>query len=123
VNPEGESLLERARELTLVNTGRKSGLARETELWFAYLAGEVYLLAGADSMGTPTQWYRNLQVNPTAMLKVKGKSIPAVSQPVGDAQALDSHIRGLFEAKYGRSIMRRWYGGGRHLPVKLKVVA
>ncbi len=123
MNPDTERLLQSAREVTLVTTGRKNGSPREAELWFAYDAGAVYFLAGVNSSGTPTNWCRNLQANPKAALQMEGKSISVVNEPVADAEALKGRVWDLFQAKYGRSTMRQWYQDGRHVPVKLRVVA
>ncbi len=123
MTPQDETLLEGAREVDLVTTGRKSGSPRSVELWHIYEEGCVYLLSGLDASGMPTHWYRNLKANPQATLHVKGKRFPAQFEPVDDNKALSSHIMELFRDKYGLAIMRQWYEGNEHLPVKLKVVA
>ena len=123
MNSEDEALLQSARELDLVTTGRTSGLARSVELWHAYKEGYVYLLCIQNASGTPMHWYRNLKVNPEASLRVKGQTVYVRNEPVDDLEATVSHIWELMLSKYGADIMRRYYEGSEHLPVKLKVAA
>ncbi|MFH1140658.1 MAG: nitroreductase/quinone reductase family protein [Chloroflexota bacterium] len=122
MNREYEAALQAARELTLVTKGRRSGRPRQVELWFAYEAGNVYFLASVDASGRAMNWYRNLQANPEATLQVNGRAVRVLNQTVEDAEALKRQVWDLFLAKYGGDIMRRWYGEGRHLPVKMRVV-
>lgn len=122
MNREYEAALQAARELTLVTKGRQSGQPREVELWFAYEAGYVYFLAGVDGSGRAMNWQRNIQANPEATLQLNGIVMRVLNQTVEDVVALKSQVWDLFLAKYGRNIMRRWYGEGRHLPVKMRVV-
>ena len=121
------ALLRDARELDLTTIGRTTGQPRTVEMWFAYDDGYVYFLAGL-SGGLPTHWYRNLQAHPDATLRVRGRSIPARAEPVEDLAGEDrggaeEQVMRLFQQKYGSQVMRTWYEGGHHLPLKLRVVS
>ena len=116
-------LLDNARELDLITTGRKSGFARRVELWHVYEEGYVYLLAALSVLGTPTDWYRNLQALPEAVLRIEGRAISVRNEQLDDPEALADYVLGLFRDKYGPTTMRQWYESYDHLPVKLKVIS
>ncbi len=48
--------------MVLTHTGRKSGLKRHTPVNYALVNGEIYCTAG---FGRSSDWYRNLQANPS----------------------------------------------------------
>lgn len=47
--------------LVLVHKGRKTGLPRRTPLNFAWVDGDLYVLAG---FGAVSDWYRNVRADP-----------------------------------------------------------
>ncbi len=47
--------------LVLTHRGRKTGLARRTPLNFAFVDGDLYVLAG---FGSVSDWYRNVKADP-----------------------------------------------------------
>jgi deazaflavin-dependent oxidoreductase (nitroreductase family) len=47
--------------LVLSHRGRKTGLTRRTPLNFAFVDGDLYVLAG---FGSVSDWYRNVKANP-----------------------------------------------------------
>ncbi len=49
------------RIMVMVNTGRKSGLARRSPVNYAMVDGEIYCVAG---FGSIAHWYRNIMANP-----------------------------------------------------------
>jgi deazaflavin-dependent oxidoreductase (nitroreductase family) len=70
--------------LLLTTTGRKSGEARTTPLIFGR-DGEDYLVVA--SMGGAPQhpnWYRNLLVNPSARIQVRGEHLEVTTQTADD---------------------------------------
>ena len=48
--------------MVLTHTGRKSGLKRHTPVNYALVEGEIYCTAG---YGRGSDWYRNIEANPT----------------------------------------------------------
>lgn len=81
----------------LTTTGRRSGLPREIEIWFALERGRIYLLAGD---GRRAHWVRNLLANPALAIRIGDQSWPGTGQPVSDP-AEDARARALLVAKYG----------------------
>jgi deazaflavin-dependent oxidoreductase (nitroreductase family) len=51
----------------LTTTGRKSGLPRTIEMWFAAMAGAVYILAGD---GERAHWVRNIVADPSVRFRI-----------------------------------------------------
>ena len=118
-------LLERANLIKLTTTGRKSGRPHIVELWFAYQPDQniIYLLAHQGASQQGTDWYRNALANPTVIISARGQDITAHLEPVADSkvEALEQHIRALFDDKYGRATVSYWYGKEPRLPMTLRV--
>jgi deazaflavin-dependent oxidoreductase (nitroreductase family) len=60
----------REQYLYLTTRGRKTGLAREIEIWFTELGGCYYVIAEYST----SQWIRNLQACPDVEFRVAGQS-------------------------------------------------
>ena len=91
-----------ANLLYITVKGRKTGLNRTTEIWFAYKDGFIYLLGHPKS-----QWWRNLKQNSSILLQIgthnyKGKGLFNNSK--------HNEVEILFVKKYGASQIKRWYG-------------
>ncbi len=80
----------------LETTGRVSGQPRETEIWFAYENGMIYILSGG---GLNKDWIRNFQKTPTVRFRVGDTWVTGVASVVDDA-ALDERIRRVVAGKY-----------------------
>jgi deazaflavin-dependent oxidoreductase (nitroreductase family) len=100
--------------LRLTTIGRKSGLARSTNLLF-YPYGEEFVLTGSN-WGRPRDpaWTFNLRAHPEAKIFVRGKEIPVVARPV----------EGTEYAEVWRLLLSFWPGyemeraaAGRQLPL------
>lgn len=118
---DNQSPLHTSNNLHLTTTGRSSGLPRRVELWFAYDEGCICLLAGYSEAGRPNNWYRNLQINPSATVEIGDLSLSVTMETVEDPDSERAAIRGLFLAKFGQDIMDRFYSREGLTPVRLRV--
>ncbi|MBI4312741.1 MAG: nitroreductase family deazaflavin-dependent oxidoreductase [Chloroflexi bacterium] len=116
MTPQTEKLFAGSQVLDLTTTGRKSGLPRTVELWFAYHEGYVYFLTGS------THWSRNLEAHPEATLHVKRRMLRARLEPLADPAGTKPRVTALFREKYGPQVVAQWYEGHDNLPVRLKVL-
>ena len=86
--------------LYLTTTGRRTGLAREIEIWFTRRDGCHYVIA---EHGERAQWVRNLLADPRVTWRVDDHRF------AGQARVLDAHdepvlngaVRAASETKYG----------------------
>lgn len=100
-----ELLLEDSPYLNLTTKGRKTGLSRTVELWFAFDDGKLYFLAHDDS-----DWWKNIAKSSDVEVAVSEIVFTGKARLV--QERLD-HVFGLFRKKYGDSQVERWYGGSR----------
>ena len=80
----------------LTTTGRKTGLPRTIEIWFAAPAATVYLLAGG---GSYAHWVRNIVADPSVRLRVGDRDFAGRGRVVTDS-AEDEFARDALIAKY-----------------------
>ncbi len=100
-----ELLLEEAPYVNLTVKGRKTGLSRSVELWFAFEDGKLFFLAHEDS-----DWWKNIAKTPTVDVEVSEILFRGTGKLVPEKL---SHIYELFRRKYGESQVEQWYGGNR----------
>jgi deazaflavin-dependent oxidoreductase (nitroreductase family) len=104
----------------LTTRGRRSGLPREIEIWFALApdGATVYLLAGG---GERANWVRNLRVEPGVMVRIAGVTLPGRAEVIDADSPEDSTAREALLAKYGtpERPLERWRRTG--LPVAIRV--
>jgi hypothetical protein len=100
-----EIVLEETPYLNLTTRGRRSGLFRSVELWFAFEDGKLFFLAHEDS-----HWWKNLQKTPRVEVEVGEILFEGKGTVV--QEKLDQ-VFGLFRLKYGDDQVDRWYGGRR----------
>jgi deazaflavin-dependent oxidoreductase (nitroreductase family) len=91
-----------AKYLYLTTIGRRSGLARQIEIWFTRPAGRYYLVA---EHGLKAHWVQNLLVEPAVRVRVGRRSFRGRARVVdaGSERALIAAIRERSETKYGWS--------------------
>jgi deazaflavin-dependent oxidoreductase (nitroreductase family) len=80
----------------LETTGRVTGLPRETEIWFAWEDGTIYLLSGG---GIAKDWVRNFRKTPAVRFRVGETWVTGTARLVEDP-ALDARIRRVVAGKY-----------------------
>jgi deazaflavin-dependent oxidoreductase (nitroreductase family) len=88
--------------LYLTTTGRRTGLAREIEIWFTELGERFYLIAEHRERAN---WVRNIQANPRVHVRVGDRQFDGTARVVEDEpeQELARAVKALSDAKYGWS--------------------
>ena len=81
----------------LVTTGRRSGLPREIEIWFAAAGSTLYLLAGG---GERAHWVRNIRAKPVVRVRVGERTHEATGRIIAASTAEDALARRLLLEKY-----------------------
>jgi deazaflavin-dependent oxidoreductase (nitroreductase family) len=95
----------------ITTLGRKSGLARQIEIWFVERDGRLYCLA---EHGRKAHWVRNILANPAVTVRLAQRTWQAtarVLEPDAD--------RNLFTEV--RELAHRKYGWGHGLPVEFRL--
>src|SRR2546422_1539621 len=100
-----EIMLEETPYLNLTTRGRKTGLKRDIELWFAFEDGKLYFLAHESS-----HWWKNVVETPRVEVEVSEILFEGTGRLVPEKL---EHTFELFRRKYGRDQVERWYGGER----------
>ncbi len=80
----------------VTTTGRRTGRAREIEIWFVLDDGTFYLMSGG---GHRSDWVRNLSKDSNVTVRIRDASFPARARIVDGAED-DGRIRRLMAAKY-----------------------
>src|SRR5215831_6181937 len=80
----------------LTTTGRKSGKAHTTSIWFVYDQGRLYLQSGKEGK---SDWYQNLKKNPQLSLKIATLTFSGKAKFIIDTKEAE-RIHGLFSSKY-----------------------
>jgi deazaflavin-dependent oxidoreductase (nitroreductase family) len=101
-NPSSSSKasnLDREQYLYLTTRGRKTGQAREIEIWFTHSNGRFYVIAEYES----SQWLQNLRANGSVHVRVADRSFAARSRVVAPDAEPELHrtVRDLSRQKYG----------------------
>ncbi len=88
--------------LYLTTTGRKTGLSREIEIWFAPLGGRFYLIAEKRERAS---WVQNLLHDPRVAFRIGDQKFNGTGRVVDEAEEKElwRNVRALFDAKYGWS--------------------
>jgi deazaflavin-dependent oxidoreductase (nitroreductase family) len=95
--------------LYLTTTGRKTGQAREIEIWFVAHAGRFYILAEHFHRA---QWVRNILADPRVRVRLDGRAFEAT------ARVLDEQTdTALYQL--AQQLEREKYGWGDGLPVEI----
>jgi deazaflavin-dependent oxidoreductase (nitroreductase family) len=97
--------LSRAREITIVVTGRKSGRSISIPVWFVFENNQLYLLP---VQGSDTQWYKNLLQNPTVRIEARGAQGELPVVPIDDPRQVSAVVE-KFRAKYGAREVKKYY--------------
>lgn len=86
--------------LSLVTTGRHSGLLREIEIWFTARDGGYFLIAEHREQ---TGWVQNILADARVQVRVGDQTFAALARVVDPARepTLNREIQELSERKYG----------------------
>jgi len=94
--PDILSELSREDYCYLTTTGRKSGLAREIEIWFGINGNSLYLLSGG---GDKSQWVKNLQANPNVTVRIAKQNFNGIARIVSKEKE-EMMARHMLAGKY-----------------------
>ena len=97
--------LSRSREINITVTGRKSGRAISIPVWFVSEDNKLYLLPVS---GSDTQWYKNVQKNPSIQIEDGNTKVERKVAPISDPKQVASVVE-KFRAKYGASDVKKYY--------------
>jgi len=97
--------LSRVHEIHITVTGRKSGRAITNPVWFVFEGDTLYLLPVE---GSDTQWFKNVQKNPTMRIKAGSSQEEFKVVPVTDAAKVKA-VADKFRAKYGTGDVKKYY--------------
>jgi len=83
----------------LTTTGRKSGLARTIEIWFALdgKPGTIYVLSGGRAQ---SDWVKNITKEPRVSIELRHRTFGGVARIVEDGEEEDARARRLLASKY-----------------------
>ncbi len=118
--PEAAAALDRiktASTVELTTTGRKTGKEHSRPVWFVVEDGKVIVQAGKDGK---TDWYRNLEKTPTAIVRQGGYRFRVRAVMVADPERVAA-VHKLFAAKYTTAWLLSFVGSsiGQGRPVEL----
>lgn len=80
----------------LQTTGRRSGLPRTIEIWFATDGDRIYLLSGGRDRAS---WVRNLRAEPRVRIRIGGATIAGRARVI-EGEPREMLARRLLAAKY-----------------------
>ena len=95
--------------LYLTTVGRKTGLAREIEIWFVEFESRYYILAEHFHRA---QWVKNIMAHPRVRVRLGRKEFEA------EARVLDRK-RDAKTWRAAQHLAREKYGWGEGLPVEI----
>jgi deazaflavin-dependent oxidoreductase (nitroreductase family) len=101
----------------LTTAGRRSGLERTIEIWFAAEGSTLYLLSGGRDR---SDWVKNIRRDPRVSVQIRRRTYNGRARIIEDA-ADDAYARRLLAAKYeGWTEGKRLSGWARtSLPVAI----
>lgn len=106
--PDREDL-SKLQYLYLTTTGRRTGLAREIEIWFVEIEGRLYVLA---EMFHQAQWVKNINEQPRVRVRLGEREFEATARPLDEKRDAESwHAAQI--------LAREKYGWGEGLPVEI----
>ena len=87
--------------LYLTTRGRRSGLAREIEIWFTHLRGRFYVIAEYPT----SNWVQNLRAHPDVKVRVAGQEFAGRARVLSKEhdEKLVREVQSLSQEKYGWS--------------------
>lgn len=118
--PEVAAALARVKDrgtIELTTTGRHTGKPHTRPVWFVVSDSKVFLQAGRDGK---TDWYRNLQQNPSVTLRAGTYTFRARAVALTDPARIEE-IHRLFLRKYTTAWLLSFVGSsiGRGRPVEV----
>jgi hypothetical protein len=97
--------LNKVYEITLSIKGRKSGKDIPRPVWFVHEANTLYLLP---VLGSETNWYKNMLVDPILKISVNGIEISERGKQITNTSMVDDIVK-KFKSKYGEGDVKKYY--------------
>jgi deazaflavin-dependent oxidoreductase (nitroreductase family) len=98
--------------LYLTTTGRKTGAAREIEIWFVEADARLYILA---EHGYKAQWVQNILAKPEVHVRIGDQQWNGVACVLDPDKDTDAYLK-------AGQLAREKYGWGEGLPVEIRRV-
>ena len=99
--------LQRRKEISITVKGRRTGKAITLPVWFAVEGETLYLLP---VRGSKSQWFRNVQADPTLTVRAGSSHLTSKVRPVTDAASVQAVVQ-KFRSKYTPAEVARYYSG------------
>jgi len=109
--------LTKARQIRITLIGRKSGRMITLPVWFVHVEDTLWLLP---VHGRQTQWYQNVQKNPTITIKV-GKEERTVRARLLKSPSAIRKVVESFRKKFTPEIITKLYPGPLNAAIKLNI--
>jgi deazaflavin-dependent oxidoreductase (nitroreductase family) len=109
--PQPGQDFEREQYLYLTTRGRKSGEAREIEIWFTHRDGRFYVIAEYET----SHWLQNIRAYPEVQVRVGGGAFSAQGRALFPEK--DSELNRIIQ-----ELSRKKYGWGDGVVVELNVL-
>ncbi len=97
--------LRRRKEILITVRGRRTGRKLTLPVWVVLQGDTLWLLA---INGPRTQWFRNVQADPTIVITAGARRRTVTGVPVTGRAAVRPVVE-RFRAKYGRRDVARYY--------------
>jgi deazaflavin-dependent oxidoreductase (nitroreductase family) len=97
--------LENATQIEITVVGRKTGRQISLPVWFVQRDGRLYLLPVS---GSDTNWFKNVQKNPTIEVRTGGAEHTAQARLITDPWEVGEIVE-AFRAKYGARDVQAYY--------------
>jgi len=98
--------LRRRKEISITVRGRRTGRKITLPVWFVLEGGTMWLLPVT---GSHSQWFRNVQADPTIVIRAGGRRGTVTGEPVIGRAPVRPVVE-RFREKYGRGDVSRYYG-------------
>jgi deazaflavin-dependent oxidoreductase (nitroreductase family) len=97
--------LRRRREISITVRGRRTGRKITLPVWFVLDDGTLWLLS---VNGTRTQWFRNIQTDPTIVIRAGTQKRTVTGTPLTGSARVQPVVE-RFRKKYGREDVTSYY--------------
>lgn len=97
--------VERADEIEVTVTGRRTGGTITHPVWFVREGGKLYMLPVS---GSDSEWYRNLLKNRTIVVSAREAMLSTRATPITDRSRVHDVVE-KFRSKYGAASVKKYY--------------
>jgi deazaflavin-dependent oxidoreductase (nitroreductase family) len=98
--------LQNREEISITVKGRRTGKGITFPVWFVLDGATLWLLPGR---GSQSQWFRNVQADPTMTIRAGRHHLTSTARPVTDATSVHAVVQ-KFQTKYTPKEIARYTG-------------